>query len=207
MALWIEEGDTQTVLPAGVQKVIAIAASTGGVSALETIIATFPANIPPVLLVQHMPNGFTKMFAARMDSKFTVSVKEAETGDTLIPGRVLIAPAGKHMRLIKHGNNLSIECFEGERVQYVIPSADVLFETVAEYVRDRAIGVVLTGMGADGARGLLAMRNAGAKTIGQDKETSAVYGMPKMAFEMGGVEHVLPLDEISDKILSLCGLR
>ena len=191
------------MLAGGNQKIIAIAASTGGIAALETVLSAFPATIPPVLLVQHMPQGFTRMFASRMTAKLKVVVKEAETGDILEHGQVLVAPAGKHMILVNKGAKLSVECFVGEKVQYVIPSADVLFETVASIMQSNAIGVVLTGMGADGAEGLLEMKKNGAKTIGQDKATCAVYGMPKIAFELGALDYVLPINRIADKVLSL----
>lgn len=187
----------------GSQKVIAIGASTGGVAALTELLSSFPATIPPVLIVLHMPENFTRIFAEKLDLSLKMSVKEAQQGDLVVPGQVLIAPGGKHMKLAKKGGSLITECFVGERVQFVIPSADVLFDSVADLVGRNAIGVILTGIGGDGARGLLKMRQQGAKTIGQDKETSAIYGMPRAAFEMGAVEHVLPLDKIAAKILSL----
>jgi len=181
-------------------KVVAIGASTGGVEALETLMARFPMNIPPVVLVIHMPVGFTKLFAARLDTLLKYTVKEAQTGDILTRNQILIAPAGKHMKVVNKDGRLVVECFVGPKVQSVIPSADVLFESVAENIRHNAIGVILTGMGADGARGLLKMREKGAVTIGQDRETSAIYGMPKVAFEMGAVQYQLPLGKIADKI-------
>ena len=184
-------------------RLIAIAASTGGVEALGRVIMRFPITIPPVVIVQHMPQGFTKIFAARLDSKFDIEIKEAEDGDVLKPGRVLVAPAGLHMSLVPRGGGLACHCFPGEKVNNVIPAADILFESVANMAGKNAIGVVLTGMGGDGSKGLLQMRNAGARTIGQDKETSAIYGMPKVAYEVGAVEFQLPLDEIPKKILSL----
>ena len=180
-------------------KVIAIGASTGGVDAIEEVFSRLPATIPPVLLVIHMPPGFTKLLAARCNGKYRLSIKEAQTGDRLICGQVLIAPAGQHMTIA----NDTIRCYVGEKVQFVIPSVDVLFESVASVYGKNAMGVILTGMGADGARGLLAMRQAGAYTIGQDKATSTIYGMPKIAYEMGAVEFQLPLNKISDKIISL----
>jgi len=191
------------MLSSGFNKVIAIGASTGGVEALETILSLLPARIPPVVLVIHMPVGFTKLFAARLDGLLRMSVKEAQSGDVLTQGQILIAPAGKHMKVVNRNGRLTVDCFVGPKVQFVIPAADVLFESVAEHVKKNAIGVILTGMGADGARGLLAMREQGAKTIGQDKATSIIYGMPKVAMDMGAVEHQLPLSKIADKIMSL----
>lgn len=187
----------------GYQKVIAIAASTGGVEALEVVFQSFPAKIPPVLLVLHMPQGFTRLYSVRLNGKMPFSVKEAQTGDLILPNQVLIAAAGKHMKVVNQQGKFAVDCFIGPKVQHVIPSADVLFESVANVFHRNAVGVILTGMGADGAEGLLMMRNSGARTVGQDKSTSAVYGMPKVAMEMGSVEYQLPLDKIADKILSL----
>jgi len=190
------------MLAGGARKVIAIAASTGGVEALEKVLARFPGSAPPIVVVLHMPPGFTKIYATRLNGKLNISVKEAQTGDVLKQGQALIAPAGKHMQIINNSGKVQINCFHGEKVQSVIPSADVLFDSVADMFRQNAIGVILTGMGADGARGLLKMREYGATTIGQDKATSAIYGMPKVAKEMGSVMHELPLDQIADKVLS-----
>jgi len=183
--------------------VIAMASSTGGVEVLEQIIPRIPLNAPPVLLVQHMPPGLTKSFAMRLNKKYEISIKEAQSGDYLQHGQILIAPGGKHMQVVSKMNKLAVECFEGTKLHGVMPSADVLFESVANVLRQNAIGVVLTGMGADGARGLLMMRNNGAKTIGQNKETSLVYGMPKVAKSLGAVEYELPLGQIVGKVVSL----
>lgn len=191
------------MLSVGTQKVIAIGASTGGVEALEHLFHLLPPTIPPVVLVIHMPIGFTKLFAARLNKMMKITVKEAQQADYLLHGQVLVAPAGKHMQIIRHNDRLAVDCYLGEKVQHVIPSADVLFESVAKTLQKDAIGVILTGMGADGARGLLSMRECGAVTIGQNRETCAIYGMPKVAKEMGAVEYELPLDKIADKILSL----
>ncbi|MCL2851440.1 MAG: CheB methylesterase domain-containing protein [Defluviitaleaceae bacterium] len=185
------------------RKVIAIGASTGGVEALGQVLSGFPTTIPPVVLVIHMPPGFTKLFATRFNEKFKISVKEAQSGDYLTNGQVLVAPAGKHMKVVIRNSRLAVECYVGEKVQYVIPSADVLFESVANVLREKAVGVIMTGMGADGARGLLMMREHGAATIGQNRETCAIYGMPKVAREMGAVDHEVPLNQIADRILSL----
>ena len=191
------------MLSAGTQKIIAIAASTGGVEALTHVLSCLPPTVPPVLIVQHMPVGFTNLFAARLDKKLPLSVKEAQTGDILIRGQVLVAPAGKHMKVVNHLGKLSVECFLGPKVQSVIPSADVLFESVANIIRKNAIGVILTGMGADGADGLMMMKQQGAKTVGQDRESSTIYGMPKMAYDRGAIDYQLPLNQIANKIMSL----
>ena len=185
------------------RKVIAIGASTGGVEALDVLLSRLSVRVPPVVLVLHMPVGFTKLLAARLDGILSVSVKEAESGDFLATGKILIAPAGKHMKVVNLNGRWAVECFVGPKVQSVIPSADVLFESVAETFGANGIGTILTGMGGDGARGLLKMRESGAATIGQDRATSAIYGMPKVAKEMGSVQYELPLDKIADKIMSL----
>ena len=184
-------------------RIVAIGASTGGIEALEQVFSRLPEFIPPILLVVHLPNGFTKLYVARLSASYSYDFKEAVTGDTVERGRVLVAPAGQHMIVNLDRGKLVVECFTGEKVQYVIPSADVLFESVAKVVQDKAVGVILTGMGADGARGLKKMREGGASTIGQDRETCVVYGMPKVAAEMGAVEHVVPIYHVAEKIMSL----
>ena len=184
-------------------KTIAIGASTGGVDALATILKQLPPETPPILLTIHMQPGMTRLYADQLDNQLVLSVKEAETGDALLTGSVLVAPTGKHMKVVNRCGNLSVNCQPGEKVQHALPSVDVLFESVAEEIRGNAIGVILTGIGADGARGLLKMRNSGASTIGQDEDTCVVYGMPKVANEMGAVMYELPLNQIADKILSL----
>jgi two-component system chemotaxis response regulator CheB len=185
------------------RKLIAIASSTGGTNALEEILMRLPADVPPIVLVQHMPSGFTKLFAERLNSKYKQEVLEAQTGDYLQQGRLLMAPADRHMKLIRQQSRLAVECFIGKKIHGVMPAADVLFESVAELVRQNAVGVVLTGMGADGAKGLLQMRNAGADNIGQNEATCVVYGMPKVAKELGAIKYELPLDQIAAKIMDL----
>jgi len=185
------------------QKVIAIGASTGGIDALEKILVRLPPSVPPVVIVVHLQPGIARLFANQLDDSLKLSVKEAEAGDQLKQGHVFIAPSGKHMKINNKLGKLVIECFNAPKVQHVIPSADVLFESVADEVRKNAIGVLLTGIGADGARGLLRMRAQGAPTIGQNEATCTVYGMPKVAKEMGAVDYELPLNQIADKILSL----
>lgn len=187
----------------GSKKVIAIASSTGGTDALEKILRVLPVTVPPLVVVQHMPSGFTKLFADRLNAVYRLDIKEADTGDYLKQGQMLLAPADRHMRLVRQQGKLAVECFIGTKMHGVMPAADVLFESVAELVKANAIGVVLTGMGADGARGLMLMHNAGAKTIGQDAATCVVYGMPKVARDLGAVDFELPIDKIAEKIMSL----
>ena len=181
-------------------KVIAVGASTGGTEAIASVIKNFGTDIPGVVIVQHMPPGFTKMYAERLDRECAVSVSEAKTGDAVLPGKVLIAPGDAHMQLIRTGTGYTVECKTGEKVSGHCPSVDVLFNSVARNAGKDAIGVLLTGMGADGARGLLAMKNAGAQTIGQDESTCVVYGMPKVAFDIGAVKYQLKLDDIAAKV-------
>lgn len=186
--------------------IIAIGASTGGTNALYEIIKALPKNIPGILIVQHMPPVFTKLYAERLDKNSVLDIKEAENGDEVLPGKVLIAPGGYHMRLKKSGKRMYVETeaeTETNKVSGHCPSVDVLFHSVAKYVGQNAIGVILTGMGKDGANGLLEMKKAGANTIGQDEGTSVVYGMPKVAYEMGAVNQQLALQKIPKAILEL----
>lgn len=187
----------------GAVKVIAIGASTGGTEAICGVLKEFKADIPGVVIVQHMPPGFTKMYAERLDNQYPLSAKEAKTGDKVVKGHVLVAPGDIHMRLVKQNGIYQVECQRGEKVSGHRPSVDALFESVAEVAKEEAIGVLLTGMGADGAKGLLEMKKAGAQTIGQDKESCVVYGMPKVAYEIGAVMYQLPLSAIGQKIYQL----
>ncbi|MCL2664738.1 MAG: CheB methylesterase domain-containing protein [Defluviitaleaceae bacterium] len=184
-------------------KIIAMASSTGGTEALEKIFRALPVDVPPVVVVQHMPSGFTKLFADRLNANHALEIKEAADGDYLMKGRVLLAPADYHMKLVRQCGKLGVRCFTGTKVHGVMPAADVLFESVADISRKNAVGVVLTGMGADGARGLMMMHSQGAKTIGQDKASCVVYGMPKVAKDIGAVDFELPLDQIANKIKML----
>ncbi len=184
-------------------KVIVMGASTGGTDAINRIIKPMPANIPGIIVVQHIPPIFSKMFADRLNNSTKLHVKEAQTGDYLEQGKVLIAPGDKHMRIKKIGNRYKVECFEGEKVNRHCPSVDVLFESVAKEVGREAIGVILTGMGSDGAKGLLSMRQKGAKTIGQDEKSSVVYGMPKVAYDIGAVEKQASLENIPQLICTM----
>jgi two-component system chemotaxis response regulator CheB len=188
-------------LKEGTDKVIALGASTGGTEAIRAILPRFPVATPGIVIVQHMPPGFTQMFAERLNQLCPMEVREAKTGDRVLPGRVLIAPGGMHMRVKRSGGIYEVECREGEKVSGHCPSVDVLMHSVAEEAGANALGVMLTGMGSDGAEGMLAMRRKGARTVAQDERTCVVFGMPKVAFEKGGAERLLPLDAIPDAVL------
>ena len=184
-------------------KIIAIGASTGGTEALKEVLTALPPNSPGIVIVQHMPEHFTKSFAERLNTQCNIEVKEAENGDSVIPSRALIAPGNRHMMLRRSGAQYYVEVVEGPLVNRHRPSVDVLFKSVAKYAGKNAVGVILTGMGADGAKGLLEMKQAGAATIGQNEQSSVVYGMPKVAYELGGVDFVEPLNKIAEKALIL----
>lgn len=182
--------------------IIAIGASTGGTEAILEVIKMLPPTTPGIVIVQHMPPIFTKMYAQRLDKNCQMHVKEAEDGDRITKGQIIIAAGEHHLRLQQDRQGYFIRSAKGEKVSGHCPSVDVLFDSVAEIAGPRAIGVILTGMGADGAKGLLKMRQAGAYTIGQDKESCVVYGMPMVAFNIGGVSKQLPLQQISNEIIS-----
>ncbi len=184
-------------------KVIAIGASTGGTEALRQVIGAFPPDMPGTVVVQHMPAGFTNAFAARLDEEAAVQVKEAESGDRIMTGRVLIAPGDFHMQVARRGGIYEVVCRSGDKVCGHRPSVEVLFDSVAQQVGANAVGAILTGMGHDGALSLRHMRDAGARTVGQDEATSVVYGMPKAAWDEGGVEVVKPIGEITHTLLGL----
>lgn len=188
-------------------KIIGIGASTGGTEAIFRVLKALPANIPGIAIVQHIPPVFSGMFAQRMNAQTALNVKEAENGDFLEPGRVLIAPGDKHMQIRRVGDRFKAEVNEGEKVSGHCPSVDVLFESMAKACGDRAVGVLLTGMGQDGARGLVSMRKSGAFTIGQDEKSSVVYGMPKVAYDLGGVEKQLSLDAIPGELVQYLSKR
>ncbi len=184
--------------------VVAIGASTGGTEAIFSVVKDFGTDIPGVVIVQHMPPGFTEMYAKRLNDQCRVRVKEARTGDRVLPGQILVAPGGEnHMRLIKMNGGYQVECKPGDKVNGHRPSVDVLFDSVARAAGRHAVGIILTGMGGDGAKGLLAMRRAGAQTIGQDESTCVVYGMPKVAYDMGAVAHQEKLPDIARKTYAL----
>lgn len=181
-------------------KVIAVGASTGGTEALVELLGSLPADSPGIVVVQHMPAGFTRSFAQRLDTLCRVRVKEAEDGDRILAGHVLIAPGNFHMAVWRSGAESRVRVFTSEPVNRHRPSVDVLFESCAETLGVNAVGVILTGMGADGARGLLKMRQAGAHTIAQDEATCVVFGMPREAIALGGAEHILPLYSIASTL-------
>lgn len=183
-------------------KVIAIGASTGGVQALRSVLPLMPANAPGIVVVQHMPEHFTTSFANRLNSLCAMQVKEAQNGDTVVPGKILIAPGNYHMLLNRSGAVYEVEIRSGPLISRHRPSVDVLFKSVAEYAGKNAVGVILTGMGSDGADGLKKMHDEGAKTIAQDEESSIVFGMPKEAIARNGVDHIVSLDKVTETILS-----
>lgn len=187
-------------------RVIAIGASTGGTEAIYEVLKQFGRDVPGIVIVQHMPPGFTKMYAERLNNQCDVAVKEAKTGDKVLPGQVLIAPGDRQMRLVKVGDSYQVECRGIEKVNGHCPSVDVLFQSVAKVAGRNAIGVILTGMGGDGAKGLLEMRRAGAPTIGQDEASCIVYGMPKVAYDIGAVQYQLGLSGIPGKVYSLLSI-
>ncbi|SFA86598.1 two-component system, chemotaxis family, response regulator CheB [Acetitomaculum ruminis DSM 5522] len=183
--------------------IVAIGASTGGTEAIYDVVKKFDINIPGVVIVQHMPPGFTEMFAQRLNKQCSVAVAEAKTGDRVEPGKVLIAPGNLQMRLIKINGIYQVECKSGPKVNGHRPSVDVLFESVAKQAKNKALGIILTGMGADGAKGLLEMRKAGCPTIGQDEASCVVYGMPKAAYDIGAVQYQVDLAQIARKTYSV----
>lgn len=177
--------------------IIGLGASTGGTEATLAVLRRLPANIPGMVVVQHMPPGFTKMYAERLDRICKMKVKEAEHGDEIVRGRVLIAPGDKQMRVVRNGNRYTVSCLPGEKVSGHCPSVDALFHSMAENVRCHMVGIIMTGMGSDGAKGLLEMRKQGAYTIGQDKESCVVYGMPMVANNIGAVMQQAPCENIA----------
>lgn len=184
---------------------IAMGASTGGTEALLEVLRDLPADTPGIVLVQHMPPNFTKMFAARLDSLCKMSVSEAANGDKVRRGHVLVAPGDLQMQVVKEPGGYSVRCVPGDKVNGHRPSVDVLFDSVSEVACPDVIGVILTGMGGDGAQGMLKMKKKGAYTIGQDKDTCVVYGMPMVAFNIGGVSKQLPLKQIPAEIMAQLG--
>jgi two-component system chemotaxis response regulator CheB len=184
------------------ETVIVVGASTGGTEALRVFLESLPLDAPPIAVVQHMPENFTAAFARRLDTLCRVTVKEAETGDSLIRGRVLIAPGNRHCMLKRSGARYYVEIKDGPLVSRHRPSVDVLFRSAARYAGKNAIGIIMTGMGDDGARGMLELKEAGAYNVAQDEATSVVYGMPNEAVKRGAVDKSLPLDSIANHVLS-----
>ncbi|MBO6917716.1 MAG: chemotaxis response regulator protein-glutamate methylesterase [Rhizobiaceae bacterium] len=201
----VKQPDYDNYIPA--RKIIAIGSSTGGVEALIQVISKFPKNCPPTVITQHMPPAFTSSFANRLDRLSAPVVKEAEDGDRLEVGKVLVAPGGTRQMEVINQSAPRISLQEGDPVSGHCPSVDVLFSSVAKIARKNAVGVILTGMGRDGANGLLEMREAGARTIGQDEKSCVVYGMPKVAFEIGAVETQHAIGDITDQIYKLTAVR
>lgn len=183
------------------QRIIAIGASTGGTEATLEILKSLPKEIPGILVTQHMPAGFTKMYSDRLNKICNMEVREAKNGDRLEPGLALIAPGDNQMKLMKDDKGYYVTCRPGEKVSGHCPSVDVLFNSVAETAGKNSVGIILTGMGKDGAQGLLNMKKAGAYTIGQDKESCVVYGMPMVAFNIGAVQIQAPIEDISDLLI------
>jgi two-component system chemotaxis response regulator CheB len=183
------------------ERVIAIGTSTGGTRALEAVLTTLPRVSPGIVIVQHMPEKFTAAFAARLNDLCQIEVKEAQNNDRVIWGRALIAPGGKHMLLKRSGSQYYVEVVDGPFVNRHRPAVDVLFRSVAKFAGANALGIIMTGMGDDGAAGLLEMRKAGAHTVAQDEESCVVFGMPKEAIKRGAVERIVPLSAIGREIL------
>lgn len=186
------------------EMIVAIGASTGGVEALTEVITALPAASPAVVVTQHMPASFTSTFARRLNGISAVNVAEAIDNARILPGHVYLAPGDQHLRIARSGANYVCKVGGQERITGHCPSVDVLFDSVSTAVGKNAIGIILTGMGKDGAKGLLAMREAGAATLGQDEATSVVYGMPKVAFDSGAVMEQLPLGKIARRVLDIC---
>jgi two-component system chemotaxis response regulator CheB len=202
------------ILPAGASamaqttdSVVAIGTSTGGTQALEQVLTVLPRVCPGLVIVQHMPEKFTEAFAKRLDSICRIDVAEARNGDRVLPGRALIAPGGRHMLLKRNGAQYHVEILDGPPVSRHRPSVDVLFRSVAKYAGKNALGIIMTGMGDDGARGLNEMHDAGARTIAQDEKSCVVYGMPKEAVKLGAVDTILPLADIAAAIVKHVTLR
>ena len=190
---------------ASTEKLIIIGASTGGTEAIKDVLVQFPPDCPGILITQHMPEGFTKSFAARLDSLCKVSVKEAEHNERILPGHAYLAPGHSHLLLKRSGANYMTELSQGEPVNRHRPSVDVLFRSAANFAGKNAVGVILTGMGKDGAAGMLEMKNAGAYNISQDEATCVVFGMPKEAIAVGGVDEIVPLQDVARRVLANVG--
>ena len=184
-------------------KVIAIGASTGGTEALKVVLSKLPANSPGIMVVQHMPANFTAAFAERLNSLSQMTVREARDNDSVVPGLALVAPGNFHMILRRSGARYYVEVKTGPMVHHQRPAVDILFKSTAKYAGANAIGVILTGMGADGAEGLLDMKRAGASTIAQDENSCVVFGMPKEAIKMGAADRVLPLEQIAAEMMRM----
>jgi two-component system chemotaxis response regulator CheB len=191
----------------GAEKVVAIGASTGGTQALRQLLSSMPDDGPGMVVVQHMPEGFTGAFSRRLDECCGIEVREAADGDRIVQGQALIAPGNRHVTVVRRGPSYGVTLRDGPLVSRHRPSVDVLFRSVSQVAGPDAVGVILTGMGSDGAQGLLEVKRAGGSTIAQDEETCVVFGMPKEAIEQGGVEQVVPLSKVGKAILDEVGRR
>ncbi len=191
----------------GATPVVVVGASTGGTEALKTLLCQLPKTMPPIVVVQHMPEMFTRSFANRLDSLAQLHVKEAEQGDVLKPGCVYIAPGHSHVMLTPAGGGLMLKLSDAPEVNRHRPSVDVLFRSAANVLGRSAIGVILTGMGRDGARGMAEMKQCGAYNLAQDEASCVVFGMPKEAIALGGAHEVLPLGQIAGRLTALCEKR
>ena len=206
----VEKHNADVILPAAdgrgallqtTERVVALGTSTGGTQALEVVLRALPRVCPGIVIVQHMPEKFTAEFANRLNTLCQIAVKEAQHNDRVVPGQALIAPGGKHMLLRRNGAQYFVDVIDGPLVNRHRPSVDVLFRSVAKFAGANALGVIMTGMGDDGAAGLLEMRKAGAHTVAQDEESCVVFGMPKEAIKRGAVERTVPLSAIAREIL------
>ena len=198
-----EKPEPMGALAETTNKVIAIGASTGGTEALKDVLSRMPPNSPGIVVVQHMPANFTTAFAERLNGLSQITVKEAEDNDAVVQGTAVIAPGNYHMLLRRSGARYYVEVKDGPRVLHQRPSVDVLFKSTAKYAGSNSIGVILTGMGSDGAEGLLEMKQAGARTIAQDEKTCVVFGMPKEAIKIGAADKVVPLGQVAQEILRM----
>jgi two-component system chemotaxis response regulator CheB len=203
MAEGAEDAEPVKALAQTSNKVIAIGASTGGTEALKKVLIKMPPNSPGIVIVQHMPANFTTAFAARLNDLCQISVKEAQDNDSVTPGMALLAPGNFHMILRRSGARYYVEVKTGPMVHHQRPAVDILFKSTAKYVGSNAIGVILTGMGSDGAEGLLEMKKAGASTIAQDEKSCVVFGMPKEAIKLGAADKIVALDLIASEIVKM----
>lgn len=192
-----------TAMASGPVKLVAIGASTGGTEAIERILRQIPAGFPPIVIVQHIPAGFSRAFADRLNSFCAVRVKEAADGDSIVPGQALVAPGNFHMRVSRSGGRGRVTVADGPLVCYQRPAVDVMFDSIAEQGASGVVGVLLTGMGSDGALGMKKLKQAGARTIAQDEQSCAVFGMPREAIRLGSVDETLALDRIAARLLAL----
>ena len=200
----LQKGTASSAMIKTTEKIVVVGASTGGTEALREFLEALPVDSPGIVIVQHMPEKFTASFAQRLNDLCAINVKEAANNDTVIQGRALIAPGGKHTLVKRSGARYFVEVKDGPLVSRHRPSVDVLFRSASRYVGKNTVGVIMTGMGDDGAKGMAEMKEAGAYNIAQDEKTCVVYGMPNEAVKHGGVDISLPLDRIADKVVQVC---